>query len=250
MLTSPPSNPDFELQDVVLDWEPVPGAVSYEVEVATNTDFSDGSRIDRRSGILGTRYSPAITFDNNQYYWRVRAYDTANQPTPWSAARYDFNRTWPHRPEAVYPAAPGIEDVPAPLYFQWTSVPHASEYEFQVGTQENFSVGTYHSCRTAGTTYTPGMFAINSNGQPTRLPGERGLLSRRSARSTTGACVPSTAPSASLATSPASRGSSRRRRPSATCPRSSPDMTPTLRADGRRAHAAVDAGPRRETPTP
>nr|WP_300045524.1 Ig-like domain repeat protein [uncultured Nocardioides sp.] len=167
VLTSPPSNPDFELQDVVLDWEPVPGAVSYEVEVATNTDFSDGSRIDRRSGILGTRYTPAITYDNNQYYWRVRAYDTANQPTPWSAARYDFNRTWPHRPEAVYPAAAGIEDVPAPLYFQWTSVPHASEYELQVGTQENFSVGTYHSCRTAGTTYTPGMFAINSNGQPT-----------------------------------------------------------------------------------
>ncbi len=121
-LTAPPSNPDHELQDVVLDWTPVNGAVSYEVEVATNTDFSDGSRIDRRSGIRGTRYSPAITYDNNQYYWRVRAYDTAGQPTPWTEARYDFNRTWPERPTAVYPAAAGAEDVPAPLYFQWTPV--------------------------------------------------------------------------------------------------------------------------------
>lgn len=165
-LTAPPSNPDHELQDVVLDWTPVPGAVSYEVEVATNTDFSNGSRVDRRAGILGTRYSPEITYDNNQYYWRVRAYDTAGQPTPWTEARYDFNRTYPHAPLAVYPAAAGAEDVPAPLYFQWTPVAHASEYEIQVGTQANFTDGTYNSCRTAGTTYTPGMFAINTNGQP------------------------------------------------------------------------------------
>ncbi len=165
-ITSPPDNADFELQDVVLDWAPVPGAVSYEVEVATNTDFSDGSRVDRRTGILGTRYSPTVTYDNNQYYWRVRAIDTAGQPTPWSEARYNFNRTWPQRPVAVFPAAVGAEDVPAPLYFQWTPVPHASEYELQVGTQANFTAGTFHSCRVAGTTYAPGMFAVNTNGEP------------------------------------------------------------------------------------
>ena len=164
VLTSPPSNPDFELQDVVLDWEPVPGAVSYEVEVATNTDFSDGSRIDRRSGILGTRYSPAVTYDNASYFWRVRAIDMSGQATPWTAARSSFTRNWPDRPTAVFPAAAGAEEVPAPLYFQWTSVQHASEYEIQVGTQPNFTVGTFESCRVAGTTYTPGMFAVNTTG--------------------------------------------------------------------------------------
>lgn len=166
-ITSPPDDPDHELQDVVLDWEPVAGAVSYEVEVATNTDFSDGSLIDRRTGIRGSRFSPSTTYDNNQYYWRVRAVDTAGQPTPWTEARYNFNRTWPMRPVPVYPAAAGAEEVPAPLYFQWEPIQHASEYELQVGTQENFSVGTYRSCRVAGTTYTPGMFSVNSTGIPT-----------------------------------------------------------------------------------
>lgn len=166
-ITSPPDDADHELQDVVLDWRPVPGAVSYQVEVATNTDFSDGSLIERRTGIRGSRFSPATTYDNNQYYWRVRAVDTAGQPTPWTEARYNFNRTWPMRPVPVYPAAAGNEEVPAPLYFQWEPIQHASEYELQVGTQENFSVGTYKSCRVAGTTYTPGMFSVNSTGIPT-----------------------------------------------------------------------------------
>lgn len=168
-ITSPPDNADFELTDVILDWTPVPGAVSYEVEVATNTDFSQGSLIERRTGVRGTRYSPPTTYDNNQYYWRVRAIDTAGLPTPWTEARYNFNRTWPQKPTPVYPATPGTEQVPAPLYFQWTPVAHASEYEFQIGTQENFSVGTFASCRVAGTTYTPNMFAINTTGIPTEF---------------------------------------------------------------------------------
>ena len=166
-ITSPPDDPNYQIQDVVLDWKPVPGAVSYEVEVATNTDFSDGSLIDRRTNIRGSRFSPATTYDNNGYYWRVRAVDTAGQPTPWTEARYNFNRTWQQRPVPVYPAATGNEEVPAPLYFQWQPLAHASEYEFQIGTQENFSVGTYKSCRVAGTTYTPGMFSVNSTGIPT-----------------------------------------------------------------------------------
>lgn len=169
VITSPPDDADFELTDVVLDWAPVPGAVSYEVEVATNTDFSQGSLIERRTGVRGTRYSPPTTFDNNQYYWRVRAIDTAGLPTPWTEARYNFNRTWPQKPTPVYPASAGTEQVPAPLYFQWTPVAHASEYEFQIGTQENFSVGTFASCRVAGTTYTPNMFAINTTGIPSEF---------------------------------------------------------------------------------
>ncbi|WP_159081631.1 Ig-like domain repeat protein [Nocardioides sediminis] len=163
---SPRDDANLELQDVVLDWAPVPGAKTYDVQVATNTDFTvGGSLVEDKRGILGTRYSPTVTYNNNQYFWRVRAVDQAGQATPWTAARSSFNRTWPNVPTPVFPAEAGIETVPAPLYFQWESVRHASEYEVQVGTQENFSVGTFESCRTAGTTYTPGMFAINTTGQ-------------------------------------------------------------------------------------
>ncbi|MBD3948140.1 Ig-like domain repeat protein [Nocardioides ganghwensis] len=164
-ITSPPDDSTQTLQDVVLDWTPVPGAASYDVQVSTEADFSQGAALtDNRTGILGTRYSPAITYDNKSYFWRVRAIDMSGQATPWTAARFSFTRNWPQRPAAVYPAGEGAEEVPAPLYFQWSPVPHASEYEFQLGTQANFSVGTFASCRVAGTTFTPGMFAVNTTG--------------------------------------------------------------------------------------
>lgn len=164
-ITSPPDDATQTLQDVVLDWAPVPGAASYDVQVSSEAGFSQGAAlIDSKTGILGTRYSPVVTYDNASYFWRVRAIDMSGQATPWTAARSSFTRNWPDRPTAVFPAAPGAEDVPAPLYFQWTSVAHASEYEIQVGTQANFTVGTFASCRVTGTTYTPGMFAVNTTG--------------------------------------------------------------------------------------
>jgi len=167
VITYPADNPDFELQDVVLDWQPVPGAKSYDIQVATNRDFTQGgSLVESRTDIMGTRYSPTVTYDNNQYFWRVRAVDLAGQATPWTESLSNFNRTWPDVPTPIFPADPSLETIPAPAYFTWTSVKHASEYEIQIGTQSNFTVGTYDSCRLSGTTYTPGMFAINTNGLP------------------------------------------------------------------------------------
>jgi hypothetical protein len=164
-IDSPEDDATQTLQDVVLDWRPIEGAASYDVQVSTEADFSQGGAlIDSATGILGTNYSPAVTYDNASYFWRVRAIDMSGQATPWTAARSSFTRNWPDRPTAVYPAAAGAEEVPAPLYFQWSSVKHASEYEFQLGTQANFSVGTFESCRVAGTTFTPGMFAVNTTG--------------------------------------------------------------------------------------
>ena len=166
--TSPPDDANLELQDVVLDWNPVAGAKSYDIQVSTSEDFTQGgSLIETRTGIVGTRYSPLTTYDNNQYFWRVRAVDLDNRATAWSPARSSFNRTWPDVPTLVYPAAPGTETLGEPLYFQWQSVRHASEYEIQIGTQANFTVGTFESCRVAGTTYVAGQFAINTTGQPT-----------------------------------------------------------------------------------
>ena len=166
-LTSPPDDANFELQDVVMDWDPVPGAKSYDLQVSTSQDFTVGtSLIETRTGIVGTRYSPIESYDNNQYYWRVRAVDLDNRATAWSPARSSFNRTWPNIPQLVYPAGPGNETAGTPMYFQWESVQHASEYELQLGTQVNFTTGTYESCRVAGTTYVPGQFAINTTGVP------------------------------------------------------------------------------------
>lgn len=157
VVVSPTSSVDFEIEDVVLDWGPVTGAEFYQLEVATDIDFNSLVSA-AQTKVYGTRYSPAITYDNNQYFWRVRAVDTAANPGPW--AQGEFNRVWPDHPEPVFPLTSGTP-LEGDMYFEWTPVQHASEYELQLGTDVNFSPGTTENCRTAGTTYTPWLYGTD-----------------------------------------------------------------------------------------
>jgi hypothetical protein len=167
-VVSPADDPDFPVTDVVLDWAPLPGAAYYQLQVSTDTDFN--TLVDPKGGAVGSTtkvyssaYSPKVTYDNNQYYWRVRAVDTAGQPAPWSEIQAQFDRVWNDRPEAVYPLGGDspITRISGDPYFQWTPAKHATQYELQLGTDANFSPGTTRNCQTAGTTYTAGAFAIN-----------------------------------------------------------------------------------------
>ncbi len=144
--------------DIVLDWEPVDGAKGYELEVSKTTDFS-GALVESRTGanmLFGTNYSPPKTWDNNNtYYWQVRAVDSAGNSSDWAKSGTPFKRNYPYAPELTFPAD-GAQDVSAPYYFDWTSVTHASRYQFQIATNVNMSAA--RTCMVAGTTYTPGLF--------------------------------------------------------------------------------------------
>lgn len=188
-LVSPANSPDEAVEDVVLDWTPVHGAKSYEVEVANNQDFT--TLIERRTGILGTSYSPPQGYNNDQYYWRVRAIDLGGTASEWAASPYNFKRHWPDRPWPVFPVQDGFPavvddanhdpaDYPvkrittAAPYLQWTPVQHASHYRLQVDTQANFSSPNLEVCRIAGTTYTPGNTVLRTTGTQLSLtPDER-----------------------------------------------------------------------------
>jgi hypothetical protein len=139
------------VQDVVLKWLPVPGATKYEVEVGLNDDFTQP--VETRT-VVSTRYSPTITYDNDQFFWRVRAIDAGGNKMPWPAAPLSFQRSWPQKPELVWPpnqVAPAVGD---DFYFQWTPVRHATRYQLEMGPDPNFSPNTVVKCTTAGTTFT------------------------------------------------------------------------------------------------
>ena len=97
----------------MLDWDPVPGARTYDVQVAarrrTSTTSPRASPTSR-----STRYSPPTTLDNDQFWWRVRAVDLAGQPTPWTTSLFGFQRQWLDQPQPVYPGigAPSATDEP------------------------------------------------------------------------------------------------------------------------------------------
>ena len=149
----PFDNADTSIEDIYLDWDPVPGATKYEVRVSTDQDFN--TLVGNQTvTVLGTRYSPPVTYLNNQYYWQVRALNVAGKATDWTPVPATFRRHWPDTPTLEYPADGAV--VADPLYFQWTSVQHATRYQLDVGTDPNFSPLTFDSCYITGTTYTPG----------------------------------------------------------------------------------------------
>lgn len=159
VLTSPAVG--ATVTDVVFQWTPVAGAATYEIEVSPSEDFNS---VTLREIVKGTRFSPKVTLQNASYFWRVRARDAKSTPNlggwsslieaaPGSYVPAQFTRAWNDRPTLLSPA-PGDFNVSRPT-FRWTPVPYASHYELQVGTDSNFSPGTYKSCFTNQTSFTP-----------------------------------------------------------------------------------------------
>ncbi len=140
------------ITDVALDWQPVAGAVRYQLQVALDPDFNQASIKDDRE-VVSTRFSPRVTYNNDDFYWRVRAIDAGNNKMAWPPTPFQFNRDWPNAPTLVYPA--DSTSVGDPFYFQWTPVRWATRYQLDVGTDLGFSPGTFTSCFTATTTFVP-----------------------------------------------------------------------------------------------
>lgn len=149
--------PSVTLTDVALDWDPIPGAQRYEVRISTTTTGS--SLTEPIQTVDSTRYAPATTYKNDDYFWQVRPVNAALNPAPWPAQWNRFTRRWTEAPQLVYPqgtvADPG-NPIDGDQYFQWTPVARAAEYQLDVGTDPNFTPGTFKTCFTDQTTYTAG----------------------------------------------------------------------------------------------
>jgi hypothetical protein len=151
------NSPDSTVEDVVFNWAPVPGAKDYEIRVSTDDSFN---KITDTRFIKGTRYSPPVTYDNDQYWWQVRARNVFGATHQWTDTDNvpirEFRRAWSPAPMLLHPAdtlSPAASDA---LYYQWTPVRLATRYRLDVGPNANFSPGTFKSCYTTQTTYTPG----------------------------------------------------------------------------------------------
>jgi len=104
-------------------WNPVPGALHYEFQLALSTTFRDNSVIFADLNVETPVESPAITLpwitgNPHSLYARVRAI-TTDGASPWSA-NYGFDMVAPPAP-APLPSYPGM--------LRWTPVEGADLYE-------------------------------------------------------------------------------------------------------------------------
>ena len=143
-----------DVEEVILDWDAVPGAVSYDVRVSTDDSFTAGTIIDART-VAATRYSPAsATYDVDDYWWQVRARTSKGTAKEWNAVPIrSFHRAWdplpaigadpnpqpdPYgAPRLVYP--PADQTVTGDLYYQWTPARLATSYQLYTSTDAAFS---------------------------------------------------------------------------------------------------------------
>lgn len=146
------------VSDVVLTWAPVPGAKDYLLEVSPNNDFTNN--VTDSKTVLGTQYSPATTYANGGYFWRVSPKDTLGRLGTPSATR-GFTRA----PAA--PSAPSnLTASTTQMSFSWSPVPNGGVYEIQFDADGNFNNGA-KACTVFHARYTA---YDRPSGQPSGTP--------------------------------------------------------------------------------
>jgi hypothetical protein len=125
---------------VVLMWEAATGATAYEYQIESRADFA----VSNAATALPTAVNAPLTSQRvtgliagRTYYWHVRV--AAPVIGPWSQS-FSFEtqlvQADPNSPDIVSPSVggtgPGGYNAPLNPTFQWTNVPRATGYEFQL----------------------------------------------------------------------------------------------------------------------
>ncbi len=127
--------------DPLLQWDLVPGAARYEVEINPDDDFAAGSRVCCKERVLGTSISPLRVLPNNNdfagssgYHWRVRAFDADDNPGQWNLGpkfEKSFGNVTPTVPAVDVETVAGGSAAAASPLVTWGAVPGAVQYQVQ-----------------------------------------------------------------------------------------------------------------------
>jgi hypothetical protein len=175
-----PEVTDMDVHEDVFDplfsWDPVAGAVKYEVEVYSASgarDYSEASKVCCTDAPVMNALAPKLVLKDNSYYWRVRALDAAGHTGVWNDGP-DFTKTFgthsvPNLHMRDHVTDPGTDVAPELDGYQtevpivaWDPVSGASSYNVDVVPHQNGScnwtapefAGAWR-VKTAATAWTP-----------------------------------------------------------------------------------------------
>jgi hypothetical protein len=144
-----------------LSWNAVPGAAYYQAQIAPGTQFAApvfDSGLVTQTGIAP---GASTVLPDGNYIWRVRAFDAASNPGPWTVES-SYTKAW----VAPTPTAPADGATVSSFELQWNPVPGAQSYDVQVTRQQfNFTSGQLVvNSPTASTAYVPDLAETQSHG--------------------------------------------------------------------------------------
>jgi tartrate-resistant acid phosphatase type 5 len=123
-------------------WDKVRGASQYEITIALDSIFS---QIFASQVVSGTSYPSTLALDDNTYYWRVRAYNSANQPGKYSTTnKFTIDTTPPPAPTLLSPAD---KSMITKTNFVWGKIGEATKYQIEIDTNADFSSPEWSSLR-------------------------------------------------------------------------------------------------------
>lgn len=143
-----PSNGATDLPiNVTLGWRPLKAAISYEVEIALKSDFT---QIYNLMATEATTTEAANLNYSTTYYWHVRGVDSAGEATAWSDPQSFTTIASTGIPQPISPED-GATDQPISVTLQWSNVPGAGQYDVQWSDDPTFPAGAAQSATVGGT---------------------------------------------------------------------------------------------------
>ena len=129
----------------------------YQLQVATDSAFTAIVIDENIPGLTQSTFTPAADLNSNtRYYWRVRAFNAAEQYCLWSAARYF--RTVPLTPVLLTPDDGATLSTLRPV-FNWEDVSGVPGYTIHISRNNAFT-SLVVNVNVTPSAYTPSVFPI------------------------------------------------------------------------------------------
>lgn len=138
VLTAPVNGAVNVSLNALLDWDSIPTAKTYQVQIDADTSYSSPN-VDSSQIILSSMNIPAGSLLNNtRYFWRVRG-QSEGGTGPWSNS-FNFRTivALPNAPGLITPVN-GASNVSLTPFFDWDSTSPADSYTLQAATDTSFS---------------------------------------------------------------------------------------------------------------
>lgn len=136
LLIYPANNATGLTLTFTLDWNDVPSAENYSLQLSTSPDFQTPLLLDV-SGVTSSEYQipQNVLVNRTTYYWRVRAHNSSSF-SEWSEVRNFF--TTVDGPGLISPVNNAIGQSLTPV-LDWNDVQNALSYSLQLSAEQSFN---------------------------------------------------------------------------------------------------------------
>jgi hypothetical protein len=165
-------SPDSTYEEPSFSWAPIPGASSYEIQVATLPSYPTNAIILDSTSLIGTSYTATSFFpDHTTLYWRLRAVDANGDAGAWNDGQ-QFTESFD---DASVPSIQNLNvydqdgnvwpsnDATSDPILRWSPVPGASDYRLTLAGWGGSTVGCEYNSDSATITTTTTSWAPEGN---------------------------------------------------------------------------------------